>query len=353
MPFDLNHVNLAPRTADINHTKARTTPVSLAAMRRLKQLGCSVIGIGSLPDTLPLAMKSALIEQTKEGQLVYLEAEQSYLVVTSLPTNRNYSMVPIHAGSDMATVHIFRDAESLLSTLLPRATAGPVGSPVSRSEIPLTLVEVPRELELSSTETATLEALASGAKRGLLANDGVVNSWAQLQATDPTLNALPDSQLYRGYLQVNYQQIPRAVEILTRFFELRRNSLKFKFLVGRWFPEDIETGKVAVGRYVQPDPAAPVIVLYGLRKEDILDVLTGLAETSEWAEIDADRQASGIENRRSGTNALSHNGRWWKTLCYNDGPGYSESVVDRAEADSRDWHEDVRGPRTQRNIKIV
>lgn len=178
--------------------------------------------------------------------------------------------------------------------------------------------------------------------------DGIVGNNGWEQATFGTGSMKENEEIHRGYLMVEANDIAKAVQILRKKAQERLAAGKpteFKFLL-MTIPEDLKDATAKsdyfhdmshVGNYEDLQPTDPRIALYADDATDIQEILAMLAEDPEWQDLEQNRViASGgaTDNapRRPGSNAFMHNGKEYRTLNYNDQPGYSE-----AEAANPDW----------------
>jgi hypothetical protein len=102
------------------------------------------------------------------------------------------------------------------------------------------------------------------------------------------------------------------------------------------------------GRYVDPDPAKPVLAIYSDKKSEILEILQALSEKPEWPAIEAARAKKGHFSRRAGSSAFKDAaGREWRTLCYGKYAGTAEEgVLAEAHEKGIDWRQLVTGQLT-------
>lgn len=159
---------------------------------------------------------------------------------------------------------------------------------------------------------------------------------------------------YRGYLMVEAEDIPGALNAVARIARERKaqgKTTEFKWLVmthppfqdpGEWAPfvKDVQN----FGAYTGLDARDPRIVIYGDSVDEVKEILTDLSQQAEWHGIEGRRnQAFGGRPapRRPGTNAFieqARGGREWRSLNYNEKPGYSE-----AEASDPEWRSRKEG----------
>ncbi len=162
--------------------------------------------------------------------------------------------------------------------------------------------------------------------------------------------------LYRGYAMIEPEDMPKALDILMHIGEQRKAEGKntdFKWLV-MTYPKHGNAADMAqyvsnpdnVGQYNELTSTDPRIAVYADEQSEIQEILRTLAETPEWKEIEVNRikrNGGKPENtpRRPGTNAFTHNGREYRSLNYNNQPGYSES-----EAADPNWRDNKTGSKT-------
>lgn len=154
--------------------------------------------------------------------------------------------------------------------------------------------------------------------------------------------------LYRGYLMVEPDYMPKALQILTRVARERASQGKgtdFKWLMAT---QSSIPARSDMGKYNYLHPQDPRIALYGDEQRDVAEVLAALAENPDWQKIEANRFdharlfGDNIPPRRPGTNAyIDPTGVEWRTLNYNNRPGYSEN-----EAADPDWRDIKMGTPT-------
>jgi hypothetical protein len=158
-------------------------------------------------------------------------------------------------------------------------------------------------------------------------------------------------QAYRGYLMIEPEDFPRALDILRKIGSERKKqgkSLDLKWL-RMTYPEDqfiqYLQDQTKTGSYKELKITDPRIVIYGDTAEEVQEILGTIVANPEykkvWDEIEANRikKCGGkLENapRRPGTNAFESAGhekdQGWRSINYNNNPGYSE-----AEAADPDW----------------
>lgn len=142
-------------------------------------------------------------------------------------------------------------------------------------------------------------------------------------------------ELFRGYLMIEPTDFPTALEILSQMAEERlkiRKTTRFKWLLNP--------------RLINLKEEDPRIVLYALDLEDIQEMLTILSQDHRWQRIESKRNKryDGLASRRPGTNSfIDKDGKEWRSLNYNDRPGYSEN-----EAADPNWRNYKEGTPTQR-----
>ncbi len=135
--------------------------------------------------------------------------------------------------------------------------------------------------------------------------------------------------LYRGYLQVEPEDIPLAVEILLRVGKEREKQGKatnFKWLIGVMKSSD--TVADLTGNYRILSDQDPRVAIYSETKEEVEEILRELADQPEWTLIEQKR-LSRTPARRAGVQSLNHKGREWRTLNYNPEVGFSENELER------------------------
>jgi hypothetical protein len=196
-----------------------------------------------------------------------------------------------------------------------------------------------------------------GGKSVDLIVSGHCYSWQLIARGPETTESLPFSHTYRGYLQVDPEQMPQAVECLSelaRQREAQGKSTEFKFCFCnfslansgfmRMYRAEIETKQQLsaniVGHYDNRQADRPLIALYGRDLAQILEILDGLSRSPAWARIEAERSSNA---RREGSNAyIDRNGREWRSLCFNRQPGCAEDFI----AQHPDWRAAVQGKAT-------
>src|SRR3989344_4999642 len=158
---------------------------------------------------------------------------------------------------------------------------------------------------------------------------------------------------FRGYLMIDSQDIPQAMNLLMRVatqrvLEGKRTHFKWLQSIHPINSPDylkfIQDDK-NLGTYTGLNPTEPTIALYGDRLEEVREILESLAQIPEWQTIEAHRAAAfgGAEHapRRPGTNILIVNGQEYRSLNFNDQPGYSEE-----EAQDPNWRDQKEGSAT-------
>jgi hypothetical protein len=162
---------------------------------------------------------------------------------------------------------------------------------------------------------------------------------------------------YRGYLQVDFTQIPEAVRIflkLAKKLSKEGRSFAFKFLLGNVHIEttlknagkavDLSDLRKLTGYYDRMSPSEPVIALYAKSKEDVLAILEQLSQMPEWLNIEKERTSN---HRREGASSYTNRaGKEFRTLCYLEAGGCAEDFVREARENGKDWRSLVNGPRT-------
>ncbi|MDD5382406.1 MAG: hypothetical protein PHH60_01990, partial [Candidatus Margulisbacteria bacterium] len=162
---------------------------------------------------------------------------------------------------------------------------------------------------------------------------------------------------FRGYAQVDLDQIPVALGVIQRLAVRRERGGKgtiFKFLLAR---VDIMSFKFKggsdlsacplelAGYYENQDQDKPVIVFYAQTKGDILEMLEQLSQEPEWREIESGRQ---FKHRREGSSAFTNSaGIEFRTLCYNESNGCAEDLIEAAQANGQEWRQVVNGAVTK------
>ncbi|OGK34958.1 hypothetical protein A3F58_00320 [Candidatus Roizmanbacteria bacterium RIFCSPHIGHO2_12_FULL_37_9b] len=179
--------------------------------------------------------------------------------------------------------------------------------------------------------------------------------WWQEVIYGPDISSLGDDA-YRGYLMIEPEDFPRALALLEKIGADRKNTgkrLDFKWLL-MTYPDGLDTTQWAnfvndpnnIGRYDRLEDTNPRIVIYGDSSAEVQEILALLAEHPEWSEIERhrlDKYGGKPENaaRRPGTNAFNYNDKQYRSLNWNDQPGYSED-----EAEDEDWRAKKVGDRT-------
>lgn len=143
--------------------------------------------------------------------------------------------------------------------------------------------------------------------------------------------------LFRGYCMIEPEDIPQAVEILLKLGKDRLQSGKstnFKWLLKR-----DRTGLAMdgmdeeLGDYQTLEKTDPRIAIYADDPREIRDILSALSRDPHWQDMEQRRVAVAAD-RRPGTNAFVDGGREYRSLNYNEVPGYSED-----QADDPSWRE--------------
>ncbi|MBI3069768.1 MAG: protein kinase [Candidatus Levybacteria bacterium] len=158
---------------------------------------------------------------------------------------------------------------------------------------------------------------------------------------------------FRGYLMVEPENMDLVLIGLRKLAEKRQKEGKrtdFKWLLA----SDKEVSKTGtridnlIGSYPELKPTDGRIVIYGDALDEVKEILAGIATDPWWQEVEQHRVAKfgGLpENapRRPGTNSfVDASGKEWRTLNYNDKPGYSED-----EAADPDWRAKKAGTKTK------
>lgn len=156
-----------------------------------------------------------------------------------------------------------------------------------------------------------------------------------------------DNQLYRGYLMVEPEKLPLALGILSKLAEDRKTrglTTEFKWLLKPEDPDWInkitsgqEWNPREIGDYSYLKPEDPRIALYADKPQDIQNILNALAQNPQWRTIEEGRIKTyeGKPPRRPGTNSfIDPSGKEWRSLNYNNKPGYSEG-----EAQNPHWRD--------------
>ena len=160
--------------------------------------------------------------------------------------------------------------------------------------------------------------------------------------------------LYRGYAQIDIEQIPDAVRIINDMARDRERDSRpthFKFLIARIYHDpkyqmcEVMSGKL-YGRYDGTNGGDAVIAFYGDTLDTIIEIMQALAERPDWRRIEEERIS---KNRRPGTNAyiVRMDGREheFRTLGYNRHPGHSKDLVRSHGEDG--WRDEVDGEMTE------
>ncbi|GEM_PF-5517539 len=182
--------------------------------------------------------------------------------------------------------------------------------------------------------------------------------WWQ-QVTFGSLPQKDSDHLFRGYLMVDPHDMIFAVHGLELLAEERKKQGKttdFKWLK-MTFPPDLPADQRAsygsnannIGNYPNLNPTDPRIVIYADNPSDIQEILQALSANPTFLNVVEQNRIKKYggkpENapRRPGTNAfVDTNGREWRSLNFNDKPGYSED-----EAADPDWRDRKIGSRTE------
>ena len=160
-----------------------------------------------------------------------------------------------------------------------------------------------------------------------------------------TLNS---DNCYRGYLMIEPEDMPKVLPILIQLGEQRKaggKRLDFKWLKRTFSYSGTATKITNIGQYQELNPTDPRIAIYGDTQEEVQEILATLANNPEWQSIESKRtnKFGGTERtpRRPGTNAVIINGTEYRSLNYNDKPGYSED-----EAQDTNWRAQKQGTPT-------
>lgn len=342
-------------------------------IKQLAELGIKLVFHGIKPENLTPTQKTALVEimdrHTSSHTLHYLNNDQLYVLVPQKLDNieecRNYTLIqpPLH----FVTVGI--SATSLIAYAHTKLNppAPPAKQLAPEPAIRMRAMFIPKKsakehtpeklppLKLDQGLIADLRALMQEAEVfSLIPRDGNIWTWGRMEF-GPKLSA---SRHYRGYAQVDVDQIPMAVNTLKRVAEARAAEGKpttFKFLISKfpiarmnelkempkkWPPEEV------LGIYADPDSSSPVIAIYSAKLEDALEILEALRTDEAWDVIENERRERGHVSRREGTSSY----KGMRTLNYNIKPGNAEDLLEQAEAQGRDWRSLVSGTRTA-NLK--
>lgn len=166
-----------------------------------------------------------------------------------------------------------------------------------------------------------------------------------------------ENKTYRGYLMIEADDFPAALELLKTIGEKRKGEgkrLDFKWLL-MTYPNLTDINKWGeflsnpdnIGRYDNLELGHPRIVIYGDSSTEIEEILISLVETSDWQEIETNRiKACGgrPENapRRPATHAFEHKGVSYRSLNWSkDVTGVSED-----EAADPNWRDKKDGLKT-------
>jgi hypothetical protein len=169
--------------------------------------------------------------------------------------------------------------------------------------------------------------------------------WEQIDI-EP-ISRTPSEDLFRGYLMIEPEDLFDALHVLTETAIPGRNVqwFGFKFLVNCSLAAHHNS---QLGQFRGVPREIALVVIYCESDDEVKRVLARLAAHPTWANFEKHRiGACGghAENapRRPGTNAFRDaSGQEWRTLCYNDVPGYSED-----EAANRHWRALKCGTRTE------
>lgn len=154
---------------------------------------------------------------------------------------------------------------------------------------------------------------------------------------------------YKGYLMIEPEDMPEALQILAGIGSYRQaagKSLDFKWLLNTYDRSAAFDPRV-VGTY-KLAPTDPRIALYADTPEEILEILSALAANPRWQALEQKRVdkmggTPAYAPRRPGTNAyIDASGKEWRSLNYNNKPGYSED-----EARDPNWRNAKQGANTQ------
>ncbi|QQG44216.1 MAG: hypothetical protein HYW86_05150 [Candidatus Roizmanbacteria bacterium] len=151
---------------------------------------------------------------------------------------------------------------------------------------------------------------------------------------------------FRGYLMIEPEDFPGVLDLLMKVGEERKkrhDRLDFKWLMGAY--KVGETNK-ELGKYDGLLPTDARVAIYGDSQVEIEEILKRLADDPRWQEFENNRiKKSGgkPENapRRPGTNALKYKLNEFRSLNYNNKPGYSEH-----EAADPNWRDNKVGDKT-------
>lgn len=139
----------------------------------------------------------------------------------------------------------------------------------------------------------------------------------------------------RGYLMVEPDDIPTAARIVDKVYQERKAAGKrgkFKWLMMKtapilftddWWQRTHRDN--LLGSFVDLAPSDPRLVLYEYSTEDIQEILTELAASREWGELEAHRRATFpevIPPIRGTDIFIDSDNNSWYSLSFNQKPGH-------------------------------
>ena len=131
-----------------------------------------------------------------------------------------------------------------------------------------------------------------------------------------------DKPYWRSYAQVDYSQIPRALEVIDKMAQARAKQGKttlFKFIASNTTSKKYKGQQAllsSIGIYGKADPAQPMIVFYGDKQAEVLEVLEELSMMPEWREVEI-AQGGKAHGLRAHFFYEDGFGRKFNTLMYN------------------------------------
>lgn len=149
-----------------------------------------------------------------------------------------------------------------------------------------------------------------------------------------------NDMLYKGYLQVDLEDIPRAVEMLREVgAERLAQGIPTEF---KWLLSKFSGNSVPLGEYARMADPEPRIAIYSETPGDIEGMFKVMTEDPRWSgELRAMSDKRSGRSRRPGTSAFYAKGVEWRGISYNDKTGISEK-----HAADPNWRNVKQGPPT-------
>lgn len=208
-----------------------------------------------------------------------------------------------------------------------------ISHPTEQDEYSQHLKELSREF---ATTARVSDLYATNEQVG---KNGYTQVWQRVQYGEQRKLAIDES--FRGYLMVDMEDMPAALEVLKNIAERRAADGKttdFKWLLrnreihlqdGTYSPDDlafIRNGEnTGIYDYTGIHSRGTRIVLFADNKENIEDILMDLADSPEWKQFEAHRRSHGNGGNEvpwyPDTDRLVYPTKWF-TLNYRDTPGY-------------------------------